>query len=60
MDADPKAIQQIEFLGQLKIEADAIVAGESIFVLTILENIKQMRIKFSQGSETVKIWRSKS
>ena len=55
MDAVPKAIQQIEFLGQLKIEADAIVAGESIFVLTILENIKQMRIKFSQGSETVKI-----
>ena len=54
LDADPKAIQQIEFVGQLKntngVNADGI---QSMFVLTILEKIKETRIKFPQGSVTV-------
>ena len=51
LDADPKLIQQLENWtfktnGQLKIlNADNIV--ESMFVLTILENIKEKRLKFS-------------
>ena len=53
-DADPKAIQQIEFVGQWKningINADV---TESMFALTILEKIKETRLKFSQGSVTV-------
>ena len=49
LDADPKAIQQIEFVGKLKNPDDAIVANESPFVLTILENVKETRLKFSQG-----------
>ena len=53
LDADPKAIQQIEFVGQLKNPDDAVVANESMFVLTILEKIKETRLKFSQGSVTV-------
>ena len=50
LDADPKAIQQIEFAGQLK-NIDGIKADETqnVFVLTILEKIKKTRIKFSQG-----------
>ena len=53
LDADPKAIQQIEFVGKLKNPDDAIVANESPFVLTILENVKETRLKFSQGRVTV-------
>ena len=53
LDADPKAIQQIEFVGKLKNTADAIVAGESMFVLTILEKSRETWLKFSQGSVTV-------
>ena len=51
---DPKSIQQIEFIGQLK-NADGINAdgGESMYILTILEKIKETRLKFSQGSVTV-------
>ena len=37
LDVDPKAIQQKEFVGQLKNPDDAVVANESMFVLTILE-----------------------
>ena len=50
LEADPKAIQQTEFVGQLK-NVDGINTGgaESMFVLTILEKIKEMRLKFSQG-----------
>ena len=46
LDADPKAILQIEFIGQLKNE-DGINADEtqSMFVLTILEKIKRNVIK---------------
>ena len=53
-DVDPKAIQQIEFVRELKnidgINADG---AESTFILTILEKIKETRLKFSQGSVTV-------
>ena len=53
LDADPKAIQQIEFVGQLKSPDDAIGVGGNMFLLTILEKIKETRLKFSQGSVTV-------
>ena len=53
LDANPKAIQQIEFLGQLKNPNNAILANKSLFVLTILEKIKEAKLKFSQGSVTV-------
>ena len=53
LDAD-QAIQQIEFIGQLKNSdgenADSI---QSIFVLTILEKIKETDLKFSPGSITI-------
>ena len=56
LDVDPKAIQQIEFVGQLKnLDADdnATDAGDndqSMFVLTVLEKIKETRLRFSQVS----------
>ena len=58
LDADPKAIQQIEFVGQLKnvdndynaIDADG---RQSMFILTILKKIKETRLKLSQ--ESVKV-----
>ena len=59
LDVDPKAIQQIEFVGQLKnLDADdnATDAGDndqSMFVLTILEKIKETRLRFSQVSVRV-------
>ena len=45
VDADPKSIQQIEFAGQLK-NIDGVNADgtQSIFVLTILEKIKETRL----------------
>ena len=52
LDADPKAIQQKEFLGQLKHPNSEIVYNESMFVLKILEKIKEMRLNFSQESVT--------
>ena len=54
LDADPKAIQQVEFVEQLKY-VDGINANGtlSIFVLATLEKIKETRLKFSQGSVTV-------
>ena len=54
LDADPKAIQQIEFVGQLK-NTDGVNADgtQSMFVLTILEKINEMRLKFPQRSVTV-------
>ena len=53
IDADPKAIQQIEFVGQLKKKKDngnATNAGgnQNMFVLVILEIIKETKLKFSQ------------
>ena len=58
LDADPKVIQQIEFVGQLKnvdndynaIDADG---TQSMFILKILEKIKETRLIFYQGSVTV-------
>ena len=54
LGADSKAIQQIEFVGQLK-NIDAVNAddAQSMFILTILEKIKKARLKFSQESVTV-------
>ena len=53
LDADPKAIQQMEFVGQLQNPEDEVAANESMFVLTILEKNKEKKLKFSQGSATV-------
>ena len=59
LDADPKAIQQIEFVRQLKnLDAednatDAVNNNKYMFVLAVLEKIKETRLKFSQGSITV-------
>ena len=53
LDIDPKAIQQIQFVGKLKISDNEIVANESMFVLTILEKIKEARLKFSEESVAV-------
>ena len=55
LDADQKAIQQIEFAEQLKKLDDNDNAtdegnDQSIFVLTILGKIKEAQLKFSQGS----------
>ena len=52
LDPDPKVIQQIEFVGTLKNPSEAIVANVSMFVFTILEEIKEIRLKFSQGGVT--------
>ena len=51
---DPKAIQEIDLVGQLKNTDDVNADGtESMFVLTILEKIKETRLNFSQGRVTV-------
>ena len=54
LDAHPKAMQLIEFVG-LKKNSDHINAdgAESTFVLTILEKSKETKIEFSQGTVTV-------
>ena len=59
LDADPKVIQQIEFTRQLK-KLDANynakdVAGndQSRFIPTILEKIKETRLRFSQENVAV-------
>ena len=54
LDADPKAIQEIEFVWQLK-NLGRINANrtQSMFVLTILEKIKETRLQFSQTNVTV-------
>ena len=44
LDVDPKAIQQIEFVEQLKNADDVNADGaQSIFISMILENIKETR-----------------
>ena len=50
LDADPKAIRQTEFVGQLKKLNSANNNAESMFVLTISEKIKEARLKYSQES----------
>ena len=53
-DADPKAFQQIEFFGQLKnVDGVNTDGTQSMFVLTLLEEIKETRLTFSQGSVSV-------
>ena len=47
LDPDPKVIQQMEFVEQLK------KSRECIFLLTILEKIKKVRLKFSERIITV-------
>ena len=53
LNDDPRSSQQIELVGQLKNPDDVVVGNECMFVLTILEKIKETRLKFSQGSATV-------
>ena len=66
LDAIPKEIQRVEFVGQLK-NVDGINAIEtkSMFVLTILEQIKETRLIFSKMKfngiiNNRKLWRSES
>ena len=54
LDADSLAIQPIEFAGQLKKlddngNATDVDYDQSMFVLMILEKIKEIRLKFYQG-----------
>ena len=49
LDAVPKAIKQIELLGQVKQLNNTNNNPESVY-LTILEIIKETRLKLSQGS----------
>ena len=55
LDANPKASQQIEFVGQLKnvdsVNADGVRC--TIHILTILEKSKETQPKFSQESAKV-------
>ena len=53
LDANPKEIQPKELVKQLRNLEDAVVPNESMFVWTILEKIKETRLKFSQGNVTV-------
>ena len=59
LDADLKAIQQIQFIGQLKKldddddNAATAINDQFMFVLTILEKMKETRLEFSQGGVTV-------
>ena len=58
LDADPNAVQEKEFVGQLNnLDGDNNAAdvgdNQSMSVLIILEKIKQTRIKFSHESLTV-------
>ena len=53
LDVDQKAIQKMEFVGQLKNEdGENAVDAQSMFVLTNKIN-KGTRLKFSQGRVTV-------
>ena len=53
LDADPKAIQAIEFVGKLK-NVDGINpdGAESMFILKIFEKIQETRLNFFEGSIT--------
>ena len=53
LDANPQETQQIELVGQLKIDDGENADGtQTTFVLKCLEKIKETRLKFSQGSAT--------
>ena len=43
LDADPKAIHQIEFFEQLKNPHNEMIASESMFVLALLQKIKKQK-----------------
>ena len=58
MDADPKAIYQIEFVAQLKkLDANYNVRDacndQPMFILAISEKFQKNEFMFSQGSVTV-------
>ena len=58
LDADQKPIKQIEFVVQLKKLDDNGYSTnadneQSMFILTILEKLKETRLTFSRGSLTV-------
>ena len=53
LDADPKAIRQIEFVAKLK-KLDVDDDAESMFIWTFLEKVKETRLKFSQGFSDIK------
>ena len=54
LDANPKAVQQIEFNRQLQNEYGINADGtQSVFISTNLEKIKKARLKLSQGSVTI-------
>ena len=53
LDADPNGIQKKEFVGQLKSIDGANADGKwSMFLIRILEKVKETRLKFRQGSVT--------
>ena len=52
LDADLKAVQQIEFVGQKKWRWYKFW-WNTMLILTILGKIKETRLKFSQGCVTV-------
>ena len=45
LDVDPKAIRNIEFIGQLEKLNNDNINFESIFILMILEKLKETRLK---------------
>ena len=54
LHADPKAIQQIGFVAQLKTSDNAIVDNESLFILIILEKNERNEIKiFSRKCNSI-------
>ena len=55
LDTDPKVIQQIEFVEQLKkIEGVNADRTQSMFVLTVLKKIKETKLKFLHFYNEVK------
>ena len=54
IDTDPKAIQQIEVVYQLKnVDSENVNDTQFMFVLKFLEKIKEIRLKLSQGKVTI-------
>ena len=54
LHTDPKAIQQIGFVAQLKTSDNAIVDNESLFILIILEKNERNEIKiFSRKCNSI-------
>ena len=54
--ADSKATQNVKFVEKLK-NVDGINAArtQNMFIFTVLEKIEEMRLKFSEGSITLKL-----